>query len=89
MEIRSKQQIDSIIEDHLFDLDHENETPYEFIAEVCYRFFNLNDSHSFITQNHIEEYVLSRLRDLLDTDYDLNIFRLRFAPLNWKQKFDL
>lgn len=88
MEIRSKQQIDSIIEDHLFDLDHENETPYEFIAEVCYRFFSLNESHNFMAQNQIEEYVLVKLRDLLDADYDLNIFRLRFAPLNWKQNFD-
>lgn len=88
MEINSKAQLDNIIEDHLFDLNHEDETPYEFVAEVCYRFFSLSQSHSFDAQSKIEEYVLIRLRDLLDSDYDLNIYRLRFAPLNFKQNFD-
>lgn len=88
METLSKKQLDSIIEDHLFDLNHTDETPYEFIAEVCYRFFSLNNSHDFQAQAKIEEYILIKLRDLLDTDYDLNIYRLRYAPLNFKQTFD-
>lgn len=88
MKLDTKTQIDSIIEDHLYDRDHEDETPYEFIAEVCYRFFNLHPEYDFKIQSDIEEYVLIQLRNLLDTDYDLNLYRLRKSPLKLKQNYD-
>lgn len=88
MAIEKLAELEHIIDERLYESGIEDETPNEFIEEVCYRFFNSLPQHCFIERNQVEEYVLIMLKKKLDTDYDLNLFRLRFLPLNYNQDKD-
>jgi hypothetical protein len=86
--MKSLRVLEHLIDERLYETGFENETPNQFIDEVCYRFFAAMPQTDFIERENIKEYIMIQLRNKIDTDFDLNIFRLRFAPILYKQSKD-
>lgn len=86
--MQSLKVLEQLIDERLYETGFENETPSQFIDEVCYRFFIAMPNTDFIEREQIKEYIMVQLRNKIDTDYDLNIFRFRFTPVHHKQKKD-
>ena len=81
--------LEHIIEERLYESGLEDETPMEFIEEVCLRFFSELPKGTDIQHTDVEDLAWVQLRNKIDADYDLNLFRLKFVPLYYKQIKDL
>lgn len=79
-------KLELLIDERLYETGIEDETPHQFIDEVCYRFFSSLPQADFIEREKIKEFIMIQLRNKIDADYDLNIFRLKFAPIHYKPK---
>lgn len=86
--MKSLKILEHLIEERLYETGYENETPNQFVDEVCYRFYAAMPKTDFIERENIKEYIMVQLRTRIDADFDLNIFRLRFAPVLYKQTKD-
>jgi hypothetical protein len=86
--MKSLRILEHLIDERLYETGFENETPNQFIDEVCYRFYAAMPKTDFIERERIKEYIMIKLRNKIDTDFDLNIFRLRFVPILYKQTKD-
>ncbi len=86
--MKSLRILEQLIDERLYESGFEDETPNQFIDEVCYRFFSAMPKTDFIERESIKEYIMIQLRNKIDTDYDLNIFRLRYLPIHYKQTKD-